>query len=67
VPTGPRPTRTDVFGQIGLNYKLALNVIATVIFVALLRLSRRSSPSHHCEHHAGTDAPERTDSAHAGV
>jgi uncharacterized membrane protein YraQ (UPF0718 family) len=67
VPTGPRPTRTDVFGQIGLNYKLALNVIATVIFVALLRLSRRSSPSHRCEHHAGAGAPERTDSAHAGV
>jgi len=29
VPTGPRPTRTDVFGSIGLDYKLALNVIAT--------------------------------------
>ena len=29
VPTGPRPTRTDVFGSVGLNYKLVLNVIAT--------------------------------------
>jgi uncharacterized protein len=43
VPTGPRPSRTDVFGHIGLNYKLVLNVIATVIFAALFWLSRRGS------------------------
>jgi uncharacterized membrane protein YraQ (UPF0718 family) len=43
VPTGPRPTRTDVFGSVGLNYKLVLNVIATAIFLALVWLSRRSS------------------------
>ncbi|HVV91354.1 MAG TPA: permease [Solirubrobacterales bacterium] len=67
VPTGPRPTRTDVFGHIGLNYKLALNVVATAIFIALFWLSRGSSSSHHCEHHSGTDSPGRTDSAHAGV
>ena len=40
VPTGPRPTRTDVFGSVGLNYKLALNVVATAIFLALFWLSR---------------------------
>jgi uncharacterized membrane protein YraQ (UPF0718 family) len=43
VPTGPRPTRTDVFGSVGLNYKLVLNVIATAIFGALLWLSRSGS------------------------
>jgi uncharacterized membrane protein YraQ (UPF0718 family) len=43
VPTGPRPTRTDVFGSVGLNYKLVLNVIATAIFGALVWLSRSSS------------------------
>jgi len=43
VPTGPRPTRTDVFGSVGLNYKLVLNVIATAIFLALFWLSRRGS------------------------
>jgi uncharacterized membrane protein YraQ (UPF0718 family) len=43
VPTGARPTRTDVFGSVGLNYKLVLNVIATAIFLALVWLSRGGS------------------------
>lgn len=43
VPTGPRPTRTDVFGSVGLNYKLVLNVIATMIFLGLVWLSRSGS------------------------
>jgi uncharacterized protein len=43
VPTGPRPTRTDVFGSVGLNYKLVLNVIATAVFGALVWLSRSGS------------------------
>ncbi len=51
VPTGPRPSRTDVFGSVGLNYKLVLNVMATAIFVALYWLSRGGSASSHCEHH----------------
>ena len=51
VPTGPRPSRTDVFGSVGLNYKLVLNVIATAIFLALFWLSRGGSASSHCEHH----------------
>lgn len=53
VPTGPRPSRTDVFGSVGLNYKLVLNVIATAIFLALLWLSRGGSASSHCAHHGG--------------
>ena len=51
VPTGPRPTRTDVFGSVGLNYKLVLNVIATAIFIALFWLSRGGSAEHACQHH----------------
>ena len=27
IPTGPRPTRADIFGSIQLNYKLRLNVL----------------------------------------
>jgi uncharacterized membrane protein YraQ (UPF0718 family) len=50
VPTGPRPTRTDVFGAIGLDYKLALNLVATAIFVALWWLSRGHSGGHACQH-----------------
>jgi uncharacterized membrane protein YraQ (UPF0718 family) len=67
VPTGPRPTRTDVFGGIGLNYKLVLNVVATAIFAALWWLSRRGSASHHCEHHSGTDTANRGEPDPAGV
>ncbi len=51
VPTGPRPSRTDVFGSVGLDYKLVLNVIATAIFLTLFWISRRGSASSHCEHH----------------
>jgi uncharacterized membrane protein YraQ (UPF0718 family) len=51
VPTGPRPTRTDVFGELGLNYKLALNIAATAIFLALFWLSRGHSGGHACQHH----------------
>jgi uncharacterized protein len=51
VPTGPRPSRTDVFGSVGLNYKLVLNAIATAIFLTLFWLSRGGSASTHCEHH----------------
>jgi uncharacterized protein len=56
VPTGPRPSRTDVFGSVGLNYKLVLNVAATAIFLTLFWLSRGGSTSSHCEHHhSGTE------------
>jgi uncharacterized membrane protein YraQ (UPF0718 family) len=36
-----RPTTDDVFGSIQLDYKLVLNLIATVIFVALIGLTVR--------------------------
>jgi uncharacterized protein len=36
-----RPTTNDVFGSIEVDYKLVLNVVATVIFVALIGLTVR--------------------------
>ncbi len=41
IPTGPRPTRADVFGTVGVNYKLFLNALGAVVFVALFGLARR--------------------------
>jgi uncharacterized membrane protein YraQ (UPF0718 family) len=38
-----RPSADDVFGSIELNYKAALNALATLAFVALLALTRRRS------------------------
>jgi uncharacterized membrane protein YraQ (UPF0718 family) len=40
IPTGPRPSTADVFGKVALNYKLVLNVLAALVFVALFRLGR---------------------------
>jgi uncharacterized protein len=42
VPTGPRPSRDDVFGSITVNYKLFLNALGLAIFAALLWLTVRS-------------------------
>jgi uncharacterized membrane protein YraQ (UPF0718 family) len=42
VPTGPRPSRDDVFGTITVNYKLFLNVLGLAIFGALFWLTVRS-------------------------
>jgi uncharacterized membrane protein YraQ (UPF0718 family) len=52
IPTGPRPTRMDIFGTIEVDYKLFLNIFGTVIFVALFWLTRGRQPQMHCEHHA---------------
>ena len=41
IPTGPRPSREDIFGSIELDYKLVLNVIATAVFAALIYLTMR--------------------------
>src|SRR3954463_6840726 len=40
VPT-ERPSADDVFGEITLNYKLVLNVLALGVFAALIALTRR--------------------------
>jgi uncharacterized membrane protein YraQ (UPF0718 family)/YHS domain-containing protein len=39
IPTGPRPSRGDIFGAIHLDYKLALNILGVVIFVGLFWLT----------------------------
>jgi uncharacterized protein len=38
LPTGPRPSRTDIFGAVAVSYKLALNVLGAGIFAALFAL-----------------------------
>ena len=41
IPTGPRPSREDVFGSVELDYKLVLNVFASIAFGALFYLTMR--------------------------
>jgi uncharacterized protein len=41
IPSGPRPTRGDIFGAVHVDYKLALNILGTVIFAALFWLTMR--------------------------
>src|SRR3954447_2829370 len=52
IPTGPRPTRADVFGSIEVDYKLFLNVLGTAIFAALWWVSRGRGGTNGCKHHA---------------
>lgn len=50
VPT-VRPSRSDIFGSVQLDYKLILNVVGLLIFGVLLWLTRRRPMSHmHHEH-----------------
>ncbi|MCL2419306.1 MAG: YHS domain-containing protein, partial [Conexibacteraceae bacterium] len=41
IPTGPRPTRADIFSSVGLDYKFALNVLGLLIFTTLFWLTAR--------------------------
>jgi uncharacterized protein len=41
MPTGPRPTRADIFSSIHVDYKLALNVLGVAIFAVLFWLTAR--------------------------
>ena len=41
IPTGPRPTRADIFSSITINYKLALNLLGIAIFAGLFWLTAR--------------------------
>ena len=41
IPSGPRPTRGDIFGSLQVNYKLFLNVLGFVIFGALFWITAR--------------------------
>ena len=50
-----RPSRSDIFGSVELDYKLVLNLIAAVIFAVLIYLTtRRGEPEHV---HGGMHAP----------
>jgi len=46
IPTGPRPSRADVFGSIEVDYKLFLNVFATVVFAVLFGLTMHGGATH---------------------
>jgi uncharacterized membrane protein YraQ (UPF0718 family) len=41
IPTGPRPTRGDIFSSLAVNYKLFLNLLGVAIFVAMVWLTAR--------------------------
>ena len=41
IPTGPRPTRADIFSSVAVNYTLALNLLGLAIFLALFWLTAR--------------------------
>jgi hypothetical protein len=51
IPTGPRPTRADVFGSVQVDYKLVLNVLGLVVFGALMGLSARRGAGMHAHAH----------------
>jgi uncharacterized protein len=63
IPNGPRPTRTDVFGSVQLDYKLVLNLVALAIFAALLWLSRGPR---HPPHRKDRAAPQMTEPGAGG-
>jgi len=54
IPTGPRPSRADVFGSVELDYKLVLNVLGLAIFALLFWLAGRdrNRDSDTCPAHA---------------
>ncbi len=40
IPTGPRPSRASVFGDVSVDYKLFLNLFGLAVFAALMWLTR---------------------------
>jgi uncharacterized membrane protein YraQ (UPF0718 family) len=42
IPTGPRPSRADVFGSVQLDYKLFLNLLGLAIFALLMHIDRNT-------------------------
>jgi uncharacterized protein len=43
IPTGPRPTRDDIFSGVSVDYKLWLNVAGTIVFAVLIAMTARRS------------------------
>jgi uncharacterized protein len=66
IPTGPRPTRTDVFGGVELDYKLVLNSVALAVFIVLIWLSRRRANETCAAHAAHTPVTPASNSATRG-
>ncbi|HXV05646.1 MAG TPA: permease [Solirubrobacterales bacterium] len=52
IPSGPRPSRSDVFGSVQLDYKLVLNILGTIAFAALLWLGGRGKEHASVDGHA---------------
>jgi uncharacterized membrane protein YraQ (UPF0718 family) len=68
IPTGPRPTREDVFGSVEVDYKLFLNLLGLAIFAALFWVGRGRGGTHGCEHDARqAHAHHMSESEAAGV
>jgi uncharacterized membrane protein YraQ (UPF0718 family) len=58
IPSGPRPTRMDVFGSIAVDYKLFLNILGTAVFAGLFWLTRGRAQMSHCAAHSSHQAGE---------
>ncbi|HXB16214.1 MAG TPA: permease [Solirubrobacteraceae bacterium] len=41
IPGGPRPSRSEVFGSVAVDYKLFLNLLGVAIFASLFWMTRR--------------------------
>src|SRR5438093_657842 len=41
IPTGPRPSRGDIFGSVSVDYKLFLNILGLAVFAVLFWLTQR--------------------------
>jgi uncharacterized membrane protein YraQ (UPF0718 family) len=67
IPTGPRPTRADIFGSVQLDYKLVLNVLGLAIFSVLFWLTARDDrrTSATCPAHAAESPAEAASSSAA--
>jgi uncharacterized membrane protein YraQ (UPF0718 family) len=52
-----RPSRTDVFGSVEVDYKLFLNVLGLSIFVAMFWLTARRGAPRAALHHGGGQTP----------
>ena len=52
IPT-THPSRSSVFGAVAVNYKLWLNLLATVIFVSLFAFRRGAYAGVKCSVHGG--------------
>jgi uncharacterized membrane protein YraQ (UPF0718 family) len=67
IPTGPRPTRADIFGSVQLDYKLVLNLLGLAIFSLFFWLTARDDrrTSATCPAHAAKSPAEAASSSAA--